>query len=144
MKYACATMVLLFLQLLPLTGHACNVSITGLHFAAINPISGNSYSSTATVTISCPSATSVTVALSTGAGGYGQRAMQGSANSLRYSLYLDSAHTRLWGNGTSGTNPWTTTAGAAGVSHTVYGYIPYQPTAVPGTYSDAITVTVTY
>lgn len=123
---------------------ACSVTATGMNFPPINPISGNAYNGTATITVTCPVTTNFSVSLSPGAGAYGQRVMQAGGNTLRYSLFLDSAMTQLWGDGTAGTGVWNGTAGSAGVSHTVYGHVPYQPSAVPGTYTDAITVTVIY
>lgn len=138
-----ATMLLLT-EMLPFAAAACTVSATGLNFASINPISGNAYDSTATIIVTCPTATSFSVHLSPGAGAYGQRIMSSGTNTMRYSLFLDSAMTEIWGDGTAGTSFWSGTAGSAGASHTVYGHIPYQPTTVPGTYTDTITVTVTY
>lgn len=144
MKYLFLFLLSLGLASTMFAARACDVSVTGLHFAGINPIAGKPYDSTATITVTCPSAASFTLSLSPGFGAYGQRIMQSAANTLRYGLYLDSAHTRLWGDGTAGTSIWRATAGAVDVSHTIFGLVPNQPRAVPGTYSDVITVTVTY
>lgn len=137
-------MTILLLQMLALGAEACTVSATQLNFASINPISGNAYNSTATITVSCPTTTSFSVALSSGAGTYGQRVMSAGTGTLRYSLFLDPAMTLIWGDGTVGTSTWNGTTGSAGASHTVYGHVPYQPSVAPGTYTDIITVTISY
>lgn len=123
---------------------ACSVSATGLNFTAINPVSGNAYDSTATITITCPQATSFTVSLSPGSGSFGQRTMLSGSHTLQYNLFIDAAMTQIWGDGTAGTSTWGGTADSSGVSKTVYGHVPNQPAAYPGTYVDPITITVSY
>jgi len=49
----------------------------------------------------------------------------------------------VWGN-TIGTNTVASTGTGAAQSFTVYGRIPSQTTPAPATYTDTITVTVTY
>jgi spore coat protein U-like protein len=68
---------------------------------------------------------------------------------LQYNLYTTAALGTVFGDGTAGT---ATVAGtgagvATAVAVTVYGQLPDNATnqaAVPGAYSDTITVTVTY
>jgi spore coat protein U-like protein len=49
----------------------------------------------------------------------------------------------VWGN-TVGTDTVAATGSGAAQSYTVYGRITAQTTPAPGTYTDTITVTVTY
>ena len=62
---------------------------------------------------------------------------------VTYSLYSDSGHSTVWGN-TIGSDTVTGTGSGSPQSFTVYGRVPPQATAAPGTYNDTITVTVTY
>jgi spore coat protein U-like protein len=62
---------------------------------------------------------------------------------INYSLYSDSGRTTNWGN-TVGTDTVAATGNGSAQAYTVYGRIPPQTTPAPGTYTDTITVTVTY
>jgi spore coat protein U-like protein len=49
----------------------------------------------------------------------------------------------VWGI-TIGTDTVSATGNGAAQTHTVYGRVPAQTTPAPATYSDTVTVTVTY
>lgn len=123
---------------------ACTVSATGLSFGAINPLSDSSTTAVGTITVTCSSSTSFTASLSPGSGSYSQRAMLAGSNNLDYQIYLDSARTMPWGDGSGSTSTWSGTASTSAASHSVYGLVPAQNKAFPGSYSDTITVTVKY
>ena len=69
--------------------------------------------------------------------------MTSGANTVNYTLYSNSGRTTLWGN-TVGTDTVAATGNGASQSYTVYGRVPTQAAPAPGTYTDTITVTVTY
>ena len=71
------------------------------------------------------------------------RKMTSGGNTVNYSLYSDSGRTTVWGN-TVGTNTVAATGNGAAQSYTVYGRVTAQTTPAPATYTDTITVTVTY
>lgn len=134
---------------LPLLAYAaCNVSATNVAFGTYNPFSGTALDSTGTVTVDCDllTLTPYTVSLSTGGSGtYTPRTMDSGGNKLQYNLYTDLTRTTIWGNGSGGTG---TVSGSALLgtpqNHTVYGRIPASQNPVVGSYTDAITVTVTF
>ena len=64
-------------------------------------------------------------------------------NTVTYSLYSDVSRSVVWGT-TVGVDTVAATGNGAAQSYTVYGRIPAQSTPAPATYSDTITVTVTY
>ena len=105
-----------------------------------------------TVSVRCTKNTPYTVALnagSTSGGTLAQRLMGSGVNTLQYNLYTSAAATTIFGDGTGSTGTGTGTgAGVATPStFTVYGQLPDSATnqaAVPGSYSDTVTVTVTY
>ena len=141
------TLFVLVLALLPVIAHAattCTVSATTVAFGTVQFTTVNS---TGTVTINCnANDASIAVALSTGGNGsYSPRKMSSGTNKLQYNLYKDSAHTQIWGNGTSGTVTNTGSAVASvALKFTVYGQVPAQALPAPGSYTDSITVTLTY
>jgi spore coat protein U-like protein len=72
------------------------------------------------------------------------RQMRGSSSNLvGYGLYSDPSRTSNWGN-TVGTDTIAGTATGAPQNYTVYGRVPAQPTPAPDSYTDVITVTITY
>ncbi|HET6264002.1 MAG TPA: spore coat U domain-containing protein, partial [Usitatibacter sp.] len=61
---------------------------------------------------------------------------------LRYQLYVDSARTRVWGDGTRGTEAIVLTARTATKVGTAYGEIPGGQGGPEGDYDDTIVITV--
>jgi spore coat protein U-like protein len=121
----------------------CTVSATTLAFGNYT---GAVKTATSTVSVTCTNGTTYTVGLSAG-GASGAtvttRQMQNGTALLNYGLFSNSTHTTNWGN-TSATN-WQSGTGTGSVkAFTVYGQIPAAQYVKPGSYSDLITVYVTY
>lgn len=128
----------------------CAVSATNLSFGNYTPGSGN-IDSTSTISVRCTKTTGYTVALDRGTttgSSITQRLLVNGANTLQYNLYNETTRTTLWGDGTTGATSAGTGAGFATTQNlTVYGRLPDNTTnqnATVGTYTDTITVTVTY
>jgi spore coat protein U domain-containing protein, fimbrial subunit CupE1/2/3/6 len=101
---------------------------------------------TSTIQVSCTNTTPYTIGLDAGTGTgatVATRKMTSGAATVNYSLYTDSAHTTVWGN-TIGTDAVAATGNGTSQAYTVFGRVPPQTTPAPGTYTDTITVTVTY
>lgn len=123
---------------------ACTVTAYPLSFGAINPLIDGQRDSTTSLTVSCDTQTSYTISLAPGSGSYAQRTLLSGENALHYNLYTDAARSRIWGDGSGGTFTSNGSAGTTGVTHTIYGRIPAQRQAIPGTYSDTVLITVNY
>ena len=134
----------------------CTVSAAGIAFGTYDPLSatGNAAVGSWTVTCNAIGNGSATVAgtltLSTGfSGSYAARAMKSGTNSLLYNIYLTPSYTQIIGDGSAGTyapsDSGTVTAGQIyQVNGSMYGLIPASQDVPPGSYADAIVVTVTY
>lgn len=135
-----------FIVTLLLSGRAlaCTVSATGLAFGSIDPLSATDTTGTATVSVTCPAPASYSLSLSAGAGSYVQRTLTSGVLVLNYNLYTDVSATQVWGDGSGSTFVVSGSADSNGAAHTVYGLVPYQSQAVPGTYADTIVVTLSY
>lgn len=122
----------------------CTASATNLAFGNYT---GAVKSSTSTISVTCTSGTTYTVGLNAGTATGAtvtSRSMTGPGSALlHYSLYSNSGHTTNWGN-TSGTNWVSGTGNGAAQPLTVYGQIPAPQYVAPGSYTDTITVSVTY
>jgi spore coat protein U-like protein len=152
--FACAAAGLFMAE----SGHAavtCAATATGVAFGNYSPLQTTASTSTGTVVVNCSAtgaAGTVTLLfdLSAGmSGSYSPRKMFSGTHSLSYNLYLNTAHTQIWGNGTGGTSTISTTLTVtprrgAQASQTVYGMIPSGQDVAAGSYSDTIVVTVLY
>lgn len=132
---------------------SCTISSTAVNFGNYNPLNVASVTGTGTLSFQCqPGITgggiSYTISLSSGSGTYVQRTLTSGGNVLNYNLYTDSTLTTVWGDGSAGTATVVTAISKAqalaGVTNTVYGNIPAQQDVIPGSYTDTITVTVTF
>jgi spore coat protein U-like protein len=122
----------------------CTVSTTPLAFGSYTGVLSQATSSgTFTCTNTTPYNVGLSAGLSTGAT-VTSRKMTGPAGALlAYSLFSDTGRTVNWGT-TIGTDTVAMVATGLGQTLTVYGQIPAGQYFAPGTYSDTITVTVTY
>jgi len=145
-----ATLLLLIMLWLPkASGDNCDVSATSVAFGSFNTLTGSTVDSTGTITVTCNKAIPYTIALSPGESGtYSQRRMANGGNTLDYNLYSNPGYNQIWGDGTGGSS---TVTGSIllrrdSTDHIVYGRIPLstQRNAMVGSYSDSITVTVTW
>ncbi|OWQ86968.1 hypothetical protein CDN99_19925 [Roseateles aquatilis] len=130
---------------------SCNVSGSTLNFgSAIDPLAtGVPLDATSTLTVTCSNTTPYAVSLNAGANAGGasnftSRTMKSGSNTLGYQLYLDSGRTTVWGDGTASSSTKSSTGTGSAQSISVYGRIPSLSGVVPGTYTDTVTVTITY
>jgi spore coat protein U-like protein len=129
----------------------CTASATALAFGTYTPGAG-AVTNNSTISVKCTKNTPYTVALNAGAttgGTVAQRLMGSGANTLQYNLFTTAAFATVFGDGsgTSQTEAGTGAGMATANSITVFGQLPDSATnqaAVPGSYTDTITVTVTY
>jgi spore coat protein U-like protein len=132
----------------------CSVSSTGVAFGTFDTLSGGSQDTLGTVTVTCTGqigdSANFTIQLTSGAAGsYSPRTMTGSTPQLVYNLYLDSAHTQVWGDGTGGTftkaDSYTLSATSCQTQYTVYGRISGSQSALKAAiYTDSLTIVLNY
>jgi spore coat protein U-like protein len=122
----------------------CSVTAGTLGFGAYS--SSAAALAAAAVTVNCSSGGAYQVSLGAGSNSAGgTRRMAGPASSfLTYQLFSDSARTVPWGDGAVHGARVSGTGSGSNQSLTVFGRIPAGQNAVPGTYTDAVIVTVEY
>jgi spore coat protein U-like protein len=141
-----ATATTTFLAKVVIAG-ACSVTATNLDFGTQGIIAAN-VDMTSAISVTCTNTTPYAVGLNSGTYGtaVNARKMKISAagvNAVSYSMFRDSARILNWGN----TVAIDTLAGVGtglAQSLTVYGRVPAQAAVAPGTYTDTVSVTVTY
>jgi spore coat protein U-like protein len=135
----------------------CTVSAGGIAFGIYNPLSAVANASTGTLRITCNGSgtgsanVTVNVTLSTGlSGSYATRKMFSGVNTLNYNIFWSTAYNQIIGDGSGGSfagsaGPFPVSAGGSNLATgTLFGRIPASQDVAPGSYSDIITVTVTY
>lgn len=128
---------------------SCFVSATDLAFGVYDPSSGTPDEDSSTITVTCTAGTDYDIGLNAGTASGASvttRQMTGPSPTdlLNYSLYSDSGHTTNWGDTVGNDTVNVPSATGAAENHTVYGRIPINQYVTAGSYSDTITVTITY
>lgn len=133
----------------------CSAAATALPFGNYTP-GGGALTATSTISIKCTKNSPYTVALNvgtgTGASFAAGRLMSSGTNTLQYNLYTTAAGGTVFGDGTGATGTLAGTgagvaAATAANTLTVYGQLPDSAAnqqALPGSYTDTVTVTVSY
>lgn len=126
----------------------CTVSTSPVAFGSVNTLSGGNVDATGGVTVTCTNGTPWAAAANAGSGSgasMATRKMASGANTLSYTLYTDSARTSVWGDGTSATAQVSNTGSGSAQLFTVYGRVlAGQASAPAGSYSDTVSVTISY
>jgi spore coat protein U-like protein len=129
----------------------CSATATALAFPAYIPGAG-AVTNNSTISVRCTKNTPFTILLnggSTAGGTVAQRLMAFGANTLQYQLFTSTAFTSVFGDGSGTSHTVTGTGSGVGTANavTVAGQVldsTANQLAVPGNYTDTITVTVTY
>lgn len=125
----------------------CSVSTTSVAFGSVDTLSGN-HDATGSVSVTCTNGSAWSASANAGSGSgatMASRRMTAGANTLNYTLYTDAARNNVWGDGTGSTATVGNTGTGAAQTFTVYGRVPSGQTSVPaGSYSDTVSVTITY
>lgn len=122
----------------------CNITASNVAFGSAGVLS-SALIATGTITTVCTNGDAFKIALNGGASAnVGARTMQrsGGGGTVNYQLYIDSAHSSAWGDGTGSTATQAGTGSGLQQVFTVYGRVPVQTTPAPGNYSDTITATI--
>lgn len=114
---------------------------TAVAFGTYDVFAAAPRDATARVRLNCPKGVNARIVISKGnSPTYAPRAMASGADTLRYNLYLDPSHQVIWGDGTDGSDVFTSPSG--NVQAVVYARIPPGQDVAPGTYTDTLVVTV--
>ncbi|MEH1928174.1 Csu type fimbrial protein [Nostoc sp.] len=134
----------------------CTISTTPVAFGSYDPVTtnaGTALTGTGTVTTTCTDGSVASITLDQGSNpatgstdaAPARQLIDGSTNTLLYSLYSDTGRTVVWGNtsGAGGTDVTVTGSGVAQAS-TVYGSIAGAQNKPAGAYTDTVQATVTF
>ena len=124
----------------------CTISSSGLEFGVYDPLDPSPLDGTGGITYTCGTHIIVTIVITSGASASLDRAMTGGADRLAYNLYLDSARTKVWGDGALGTSVYVdlNPPKDAAVGVPVYGRIPARQSVAEGRYTDNLEVLMVF
>jgi spore coat protein U-like protein len=137
------------LLLAPATAHAagCTISTTSIAFGPYDVFSAAPVDSTATITYRCNGNSSVAIGITSGQSDtFNPRVMTKGLERLGYHLFLDPAHTAIWGDTGSGTQMYYDPGAPnnRSVTVTVYGRIPAGQDVSAGSYTDSVVALVLF
>lgn len=126
----------------------CTVTASPMAFGTLTTLGTANIDTSAAIALTCTPNAAYDVSLDLGinAGAGTQRELVNGADAtqrIAYDVYQDAARTAAWSSGAGNTVAGTATGGVAAL--TAYGRIPASASAVTsGSYSDSVTVTVTF
>ena len=127
----------------PLAAATCGLNTQGANFGSYDFQSSQNLDGVGHITVVCDTETTYTIALSPGlTGTFTSRIMQSGSHQLHYNLYVDLAHSGVWGDGTG--NSMVVSGSGTNVSYSIYGSIPAGQNPYVGSYSDVVTVTLSF
>ncbi len=124
---------------------ACTVTATDMNFGTSGVLDSN-LDTTNNISVQCTSGTPYTIGLSNGSSGGtspSARLMTAGSDNVTYGIYRDTGRTLAWGD-SIGVNTVAGVGNGASQSFVGYGRVPSQTSPPPGTYTDTVTVTVSY
>ncbi len=126
----------------------CTISsVTGLNFGAYSSFDAAPNDATGRFVFVCTDVQApVTIRLSSGAANsFTPRQMVLGTARLSYNLYIDTARTQIWGDGTGGSSLRTLTpVNNAPTSLDIFGRIPPRQFIPAGSYTDTIVITIQF
>ena len=133
---------LLLASALPANAASCTFGVVSVVFGNYDTLTNTTLDGTGSISVTCDATDSYTVALSSGHGSLLNRQMLAGTSILYYNLYTDTQRSIIWGDGTSGTSLLSGSATSA--TYSIYGLIPGGQNIPAGTYSDVVTVTLSF
>ena len=126
---------------------SCTLSVTPMAFGALTPAASGDATATAKITATCSNGSGYTLSLNKGSGdSITDRSMAGTADNtdkLKYNIYREAGASTVFGDGTSGQTIAKTGNGVA-QDETVYGKLALNQYIKADSYSDNLTVTLSY
>ncbi len=121
-----------------------STTLMDFNSATIGVLNANN-DATSTLKVQCTNTTPFDIGLDGGTSGgtVTQRLLINAGHTINYNLYTTSGFGTVWGN-TVHTDTVANTGTGAEQIFTIYGRVPPQTTPAPGTYTDLVTVTITY
>jgi spore coat protein U-like protein len=126
---------------------SCVVSVTPLRFGVYDPRDPTGTMMTGSVVFNCALSQPVMIYMDHGRGSPSGPREMGGAGFVSYNIYFDPAATRIWGDGTGGTQYYSNPAPPPGTNVVIpfFGRIFKPRTSVrTGAYSDMIVVRLSY
>jgi len=116
----------------------CTIESSGIEFGVYDPLDSTPLDATGGITYTCSTQVAIAIVMTAGSSGSFDRRMTSGSDTLAYNLYLDSARTKVWGDGALGTATHVDLSPPqdSSVDVRVYGRIPARQDVADGRYTD--------
>jgi spore coat protein U-like protein len=124
---------------------SCVINSTATLDLGSSGVINTNHDANAPLHIQCTNTTPYTIGLDKGAttgAAIAQRLLANGGATVNYNLFQSAAYATIWGD--TGAGLVSSTGTGADQTFNIYGRVPTQSTPAPGTYTDTVTVTVTY
>ncbi len=131
----------------------CQINLSTLNFGSYDPLETSPVDSVGNLTYFCSQPVpfvTITIDRSGTENVHSRRMINNSGgqdtDALLYNIYLDAARTAIWGDGTQGSQIWSTPSPAVRtrVNVPIYGRIPAGQNIGVGSYGDTLMITINY
>lgn len=145
---ACALAVLLLAASRASAASTCTITVTSVNFGPYDVFNASDTTSTGTISYRCTgSVNAIEITLAPGQSAtFAPRVMKKAGELLPYNLFLNAALTSIWGDGTGGTQVYSSQNAPANktVTVTIYGKIPAGADVSAGAYADTVAATINF
>ena len=138
------SLIALVFVLVAQEARACSFNVTEVNFGSYDVFSNVALHSAGNIDMNCPIGVGYHITLTAGSGTFSKRVMSSGAHSLNYNLFTAANRVLVWGDATNGSATVSGSGTGVRVNHVVYGQIPPQQNVPAGSYSDTITVVITF
>ena len=124
----------------------CTIESSGIEFGIYDPLDSVPLDATGGITYTCSTQMAVVIVMTTGDSGSFDRRMASGSDTLAYNMYVDSARTKVWGDGALGTATHVDLSPPkdASVGVAVYGRIPAGQDVAEGRYTDSLMLVMVF
>ena len=124
----------------------CTIESSGIAFGIYDPLDSVPLDTTGGITYTCSTQIAVVIVMTTGDSGSFDRKMASGSDTLAYNLYVDSARTKVWGDGALVTATYAdlNPPKDASVGVPVYGRAPARQDVPEGRYTDNLMLVMVF
>lgn len=123
----------------------CSATNATLDFSTYDPLSSGNLDQSTTIAVTCTKGTTASIGLDLGSHASGStRQMSNGTDAIAYELYSDAGRSTVWGNSAATDVDLAAAPSNSARTVTIYGRAAGSQNVGVGSYSDSVTITLTF